>query len=325
MDQDRPYSSGRQWGPHIRSTLSHAAIRDLQYWSKLSSGLTHRRIWPKTIAPTMTLHTDSWLTAYGATISRGASAAGTRGFFEVQGYWNPVFQKSAHITILELMTVRLSLEEFVNHCLVSQDEIIRLFTDNQVVSQVVTAMCSKSPLLMAELRRLREFLQCNGVSLQMEFLLSALNLYADRLSRRRSYNDYLPQVYGIPSHWWTGESEHDFKTSWKSVDLLRPPLESLSIVRHKILADQFKGLLLVPHLPRQNWHQELIQEACYHTILPVAADSYPKRWAATLMAFGPRSLQHLTSILSRRALQQGCEPPHQMVEDAVVDWNKEQT
>ena len=322
LGQTERSSSGRRWGVHVRSTLSHAAIRDVQYWHRLGARLTHRPIWPNTPAPTMTVHTDSSLTAYGATLAEGAQRAGTKGFFEVQGYWDPIFRETAHITILELMTVRLTLEEFVKHCLIKEDEIIRLFTDNQVVSQVVTAMCSKSPQLMAELRRLREFLRDQGVSLQMEFLPSALNLYADRLSRRRRYNDYLPELAGIPSHWWAGESEHDFKLSWSNIRLLRPPLEFLPLVRRKIEDEGFQGLLLVPRWPRQNWHQELLQDSCCHRVLPAAPDSHPKRWAATLMAFGTRGLGLMQRLHSHRTLQEDSEALHPMGEEAVVGWRK---
>jgi hypothetical protein len=102
------------------------------------------------------------------------------------------------------MTVRLTLQEFAEHCLLRKGEIIRLFTGNMLVMYTVQAMVSRSPLLMAELRRLRAFLDRCGISLQMYHLPSALNLYADRLSRRRNALDLLTRLSQIPDHWWTG-------------------------------------------------------------------------------------------------------------------------
>jgi hypothetical protein len=100
------------------------------------------------------------------------------------------------------MTLRLMVQEFAERCLLRLGEVIHLFTDNMVVMYTVQAMMSRSPLLMAELRRLRSFLVQCGISLQMHHLPSALNLYADRLSRVRKALDLLPslpQVLRIPA------------------------------------------------------------------------------------------------------------------------------
>jgi hypothetical protein len=161
---------------------------------------------------------------YGATLRSGAHGAATRGHYEVQDFWSGEHRELAHMTIYELMTVRLTLQEFVEHCLLRQGEFIRLFTDNMVVMHMVQAMVSRSPLLMAEPRRLRAFLDRCGISLQMHHLPSALNLYADRLSRRLKSVELLPRLPQVPEYGWAGESEHDFGRSWTDVDLLRPPL-----------------------------------------------------------------------------------------------------
>lgn len=58
----------------------------------------------------------------------------------------------AHITIQELLTVLLSLEEFCAHCLLQEGDIFLLFIDHIVVMYTVTALISRLPLLMAELR-----------------------------------------------------------------------------------------------------------------------------------------------------------------------------
>jgi hypothetical protein len=111
---------------------------------------------------------------------------------------------------------------------------------------VVNTWVSKSPINLADLRRLLQFCKCHGLELELHHLPSALNLYVDRLSRRRRVVDYLPSLEGVPEHGWVGESEHDLKVDWRKVDLLRPPLEMLPLVPRKAHQDYFKGLILVP-------------------------------------------------------------------------------
>lgn len=42
--------------------------------------------------------------------------------------------------------------------------------------------------------------------LQMHHLPSVLNLFTDRLSRGRPYDDYVPGICGMAERWWAGES-----------------------------------------------------------------------------------------------------------------------
>ena len=241
-------------GPRQRVVLSHPEIKDLQYWRDLKKSMHHRPIWPTVKQPTTTVHTDASLTAYGATLRKRDHGPGTMSHFETQGYWEGSHRKLAHITILELLTVRLTLETFIEHCLIQQAEIVKLYTDNMVVMYTVSAMVSRSPLIMAELRRLYDFLKQEGLELQLHHLPSALNLYADRLSRRRRLLDYLPRLPTVPEHWWEGDSEHDMKASLAFTEYLRPPLELSPLVARKIRADKFSGLLIMPRWEKQNWH-----------------------------------------------------------------------
>jgi hypothetical protein len=294
-------SSGVRASRHVprhRVRLSHPALRDLAYWRDLRASLHHRPIWPKPETPTATVHTDASVEAYGATLRYGVHGAGIRSHYEVQGFWIGEHRELAHITIYELMTVRLTLQEFAEHCLLRQVEVIRLFTDNMMVMYTVHAMVSRSPLLMAEPRRLRAFLERCGISLQMHHLPSALNLYADRLSRRRKALHLRPRLTQIPDHWWTGESEHDLGRSWKDVDLLRPPLELLQLVPRKVASDSFRGLLLIPRWVRQNWYQALLALSTRHWVL-LPDPSRPSRgWSAALLAFSREAALGGTSLMS---------------------------
>lgn len=95
---------------HQRVTHSHAAMKGLQYWRDLRQEMHHRPIWPVTPKPTSTVHMDASMTAFGATLFYGEQPAGNRGYSENSGFWDLGDTEVAHITIFELMTVRLSLE-----------------------------------------------------------------------------------------------------------------------------------------------------------------------------------------------------------------------
>jgi hypothetical protein len=183
----------------------------------------------------------------------------------MSGFWDKGCKQVAHITLLELSTVRLALQEFVHMCRVNElleslqrREVIRIYKDNQVIMHVINSMVSRSSTLMAELRRLHNLLQEHNLTLKMRYLPSALNLFADRLSRRRRAFAYLPSIPGLREHWWVRASEQDMKTTWGNVELLCPPMDLMALVPEKVKRDDFKGLMLIPWWPRQNWFHELL-------------------------------------------------------------------
>jgi hypothetical protein len=135
----------------------------------------------------------------------------------------------------------LCLKYFLQHCILRRDAVIKLYTDNIVTIFVVNKWVSKSPVIMAELRRLHQLCKRHGLELELHHLPSALNQYADRLSRRRRVADYLPSLEGVPEHGWVGDSEHDLKLDWIKVDLLLPPLEMLPLVPRKALSGLLQG------------------------------------------------------------------------------------
>lgn len=147
-----------------------------------------------------TVHTDTSMEAYGTTLRSGTHDAGSRGHYEVQGFWSGEHRALAHMTISELLKVSLTLEEFAEHCLIHGGEVIHSFRVNTIVMYAVQATVSQFPLLMAELRRLHASLGRFGASLQMHHLPSALNLYASRPSRRRRALYFLPRMPHVPDH-----------------------------------------------------------------------------------------------------------------------------
>lgn len=58
-----------------------------------------------------------------------------------------------------------------------------LHEDNQAVVFILNAMVSTSPMMMDELRRLQVLLRALGVKIEARWLPSAVNRFADALSR----------------------------------------------------------------------------------------------------------------------------------------------
>jgi hypothetical protein len=96
------------------------------------------------------------MTAYGVTLALGEQEAGAKGVYECRGYWEGSHFNKAHITLLELATVRLCLKYFLQRCILRRDAVIKLYTDNIVTMFVVKKWVSKSPVIMDELRRLHQ-------------------------------------------------------------------------------------------------------------------------------------------------------------------------
>jgi hypothetical protein len=108
----------------------------------------------------------------------------------------------AHITILELKTVRLALREGSRALRLARERGDKLgggaLQEKNMGMYVVNQWLSKSPAVMAELRKLHRLCGHHGLTLDLHHLPSALNLCAESLSRRRRFVEYLPFLGGIP-------------------------------------------------------------------------------------------------------------------------------
>jgi hypothetical protein len=47
------------------------------------------------------------------------------------------------------------------------------------------------------------------------------------------------------------------KMTWGYVELLRPTLYWMALEPEQVKRDDFKGLMLIPRWPRQNWFREV--------------------------------------------------------------------
>lgn len=105
-----------------------------------------------------------------------------------RGFHAPAY-KGAHMNLLEMVTVRLGLQSF-RRFLSRRDTWLLLNSDSTVTVGAVSAMASRSPAIMDELRRLHAFCLSWGVHIRAEHQPSAVSAYADRLSREGDSTDW---------------------------------------------------------------------------------------------------------------------------------------
>lgn len=158
--------------------LDHHGMRDLQWWAALTThpGLG-RSLRPPAVARVM--HTDASLSGWGAVFDKTLPARGL----------HAPTHRGAHINLLELVTVRLGLQSF-RRFLSRRDTWMLLKSNSTVTVGVVNSMASTSPVIMAVLRNLHSLCHAWGLHIRAEHLLSAVNAYADRLSREGDSTDW---------------------------------------------------------------------------------------------------------------------------------------
>eukprot|EP00170_Pyropia_yezoensis_P005554 contig_22552_g5569 len=161
-----------------RVRLGRQAMTVLAWWQALTSPAERgRALWPA--APDVVMTTN-------------ASATGWRGSWDglvpARGF-HAVNRQGFHINLMELRALRLGLPSFVA-VLREPGTIIRLRKDSRVAMEVINSVSSRSPALMKELRRLHAVCTSSGVMVRVEYPPSALNLWADRLSRTKDSTDW---------------------------------------------------------------------------------------------------------------------------------------
>lgn len=270
--------------------LGHQALRDLRWWTELQAhAATGRPLWPG--AASMLLETDASGVGWGAVLDNGAEARGYHG----------VDRNGLHINCLELGAVTRGLHFFQHP--IPAGTTLRLRTDSMVAQGVMRAGSSRSPVLMAEMRDLHELCQEMGVVLQVEHVSSALNAWADRLSREHDSTDWtlrlstfqrLNAQYGPHSvdlfastanartprfyarwlcpgalaanslaHNWSGEN------AWSN-----PPFHLMGAVVHKIVASRASFTLVAPEWRAQPWWQRAMDNCSEWTRLPAEDGVY---------------------------------------------------
>lgn len=336
------YDSLSAGGKGKRVKLVHAALRDLKHWRKLRDLPTSRQIrQPK---PSLALHSDaSTETGQGGTLGFNLQA-GTPGLWEARGVWDPQYRLRS-INFLELRAVTDNLRSFTSHLRRHQGARIKLWEDNQAVVHIVNSMTTRSPALMKELRILHRVMTVLGITIESEYLPSAVNCYADRLSRLQSLDDWrinqqvlTPILNRLPPtiDRYAAEgnticerfnSEHHtphtlavnaLAQSWSlpEINYWNPPLKLLSLTVTKIFQEQAVGTLVTPYWPAQSWFARLLSVT---TPLVFRADNLylppswahprmsPPPWQLAIWQIHPRLWQ--TPPSSRPFETPSCEPP----------------
>jgi len=270
--------------------LSHQSIRDLRFWASFGSAGHGRPMWPS--PPAHTLHTDASGYGWGGVADDATPA---RGFFTGES-------SSWHINVKEVAAIRYSLLALAGAF--SSGDAVRIVTDSQVALHVVNALASRSPALCAELRRLHAVAQDLGVSLEAEWIPTALNVWADKLSRARNstdwtldrtYFDSLDSAYGPHSvdrfATWDnrqltrynspvldqGRAPVDaFKEDWsQDNNWINPPFDDIPRVLDKIYSDKATATVIVPVWTAQPWWHAALRSASEVFYLPRSAGVSP--------------------------------------------------
>eukprot|EP00873_Tetraselmis_striata_P039494 jgi/Tetstr1/459758/TSEL_005111.t1 len=94
----------------------------------------------------------------------------------------------------------VAVESFLPHL---AGRRVLLHEDNQAACNVLAGLTSRSPEMMAELRKLWYLLDSNGVHIRARYIRSAANVWADRLSRHLDSDDWQldPVLFKLEAMW----------------------------------------------------------------------------------------------------------------------------
>eukprot|EP00873_Tetraselmis_striata_P021878 jgi/Tetstr1/442142/TSEL_030295.t1 len=264
------------WSGRVK--LTRQLERDLQWWVGVPTQHNGRPI--NRPVETGYLHVDSSSYGWGAVLNE---------HHEARGFWYDD-DRNAHITLKELKAVRLAIESFLP---MLQNRHIRLHEDNQAVVGVLTNLTSRSPRLMAELRKTWYLMDTHGITLSVRYIRSAANIWADRLSREVDCDDWQfnPRRFASLTAKWGACTIDRFATSenallprynarWRAprceaVDALRlsdaawrcernwcnPPWNLIGDLVSKLESSGAPAIVIVPYWPDKAWYQ-LLSEMC---------------------------------------------------------------
>jgi hypothetical protein len=120
------------------------------------------------VSPTRAIYTDASSTlGYGAVLQAPLEARKSFG-----GFWELDERVQRHITLKELVAVRKGVVNFADDL---RGHIVRLWEDNQAVVHIIHNRTSRSPQLMAELRKLMAVLDDLDIDLKPRYIRSELN------------------------------------------------------------------------------------------------------------------------------------------------------
>ena len=295
-------SSRSGWGALVRITKQ--AYRDLEWWRKVPSKWNGREIWR---APdTSLMHCDASKTAWGGVLNNTLPA---------RSFWNAA-ERRLHITHLELLAVYNSVRSFLPWL---RNRRVLLREDNMAVVHILTNYTTKSKALMTLLRQLWWVCDTGNIELRPQYIRSAANVWADKLSRDLDIQDWKlnPQEFRRKDRQWGGpsghtvdrfasltsaqlpryyslyrdphcEGTHSLGQDWRGeTNWVNPPWDLLPEVAQKLQESGARATVVAPYWPACDWFQQLWEIATEVEIVPPRRDFYlPTRLGAS-DALGP--------------------------------------
>eukprot|EP00170_Pyropia_yezoensis_P004852 contig_19736_g4866 len=289
---DSPTAVSASGPPRRRSgyaRLAHGALDDLRWFSGLGTEPgVGRALWQPHAG---FLTTDASPYGWGGHLGSLLPAAG---FFTLA-------DREQHINLKEVAAVRLCLQSF-GRDLIRPGGLLRVRVDNRVAMHVINGFTSRSPALMAELRRLHVVVASLGVSLKASWLPSVANVWADTLSRMRdrayyrvcdTVSRWLDRLWGVAtidifasavntrctrffSRMRTPgcEGVDAFTGHWGGQDnrWIFPFFTDARRVVDKIMADGATATVILPVWQAQDWWADAVAAAQEAHILPYEDD-----------------------------------------------------
>jgi ribonuclease HI len=254
--------------------ISHAGMRDLRWWASLSDNPhVGRTIWP---APTATMFTDASMSGWGAVWNGKVPASG---FFDAAN-------EGSSINELELLAAIHGLRAFATF---ARSRELTLVSDSLVTVNIVRNWTSRAPRLLSHLRTLRALCETLGVTISTRHLPSVLNLWADRLSRRRDSTSWglpptstllLVRRYGAQSMDGDGLPPPRAGAYGRPAFVL--PRPGLLPVWHRHLAGITRGFMIAPEWRGQAWFQQALRCA---RVTPLSIPATPP-WPSVILDYG---------------------------------------
>eukprot|EP00873_Tetraselmis_striata_P018170 jgi/Tetstr1/438434/TSEL_026991.t1 len=286
--------------------MTHELRRDLQWWTAVPTQANGRPIHRP--VETAYMHCDSSGYGWGAVLN---------GRLEARGFWGAADERQ-HITWKELKAVRLAVESFLPHL---AGRRVLLHEDNQAVCNVLVGLTSRSPAMMAELRKLWYLLVSNGAHITARYIRSAANVWADRLSRHLDSDDWQldPVMFAELEAMWGAHSVDRFASAmnamlprynaaWldpgcEAVDSLHlsdaewrrennycnPPWPLVPDLVQKLRQSGAAATVVAPRWEGKVWHQALTEMAVAERVVLPRRDLFrPGRRAGRDMPGAPR-------------------------------------
>lgn len=258
------------------------------------------------------MHSDAADVGYGGTLGFKVGQ-GLPGLWEGRGFWNAT-DRVHSITFRELRAVRLLFHRHFARYLPSPSiQRLLLHEDNQAVVCVLNAMVSASKAMMAEPRKLQVLLRVLGVTIEARWIPSAVNRYADALSRTWDPGDARATTTLLQSNRKEHHLDHvvfrdrplgdnavapakylatQMEEFWGdgTARLWNPPFDLLPLVVRKIESEGGRGILVAPHWPAQACFARLQSLGSRLTVLHpgegagslLEGELYQDRWSEVL-------------------------------------------